>query len=167
MAEKRRPARTLVHEGPKGLCECCDRKTEVSIGSVRGKPKTVSWALSEPLMQQMYAAVGELIREKTVNGKSKLYVLDPQMYRLGRAVTRNKLYFVEGEEGRVAGPFGPSGLKVFFDQSARSGMGPLEGNPIYVVATTHKSLSTIRNSPLSHAPAQEADTADDDGADLF
>jgi hypothetical protein len=161
MTTRRRQARPLVHEGPRGQCSCCDKKTEIKIGSTHGKPKTVSWVVSPELMEQMYSAIGGLIKtKKTKDDREKLYVLDPGEFKRGRAVTRNKLYFVEGEEGVIAGPFGPVNLKVFFNQNQQ------DDHTIYVVSTTHRSLSIIQASPLIHE-AQEEEPEDAYEGDLF
>lgn len=148
----RRAARPLVFEGPKGLCACCDQKTEITIGSTRGEPVGSSWVVPERVMTMAYVGVGVLIREKrTKANRLRYYLYDPQAFATGRPIRRNKLYFVEGDEGHFAGPFGPEGLKVFFGTVGR------DDQTIYVVSTTHRSLSIIKKSPLHSAPEESID----------
>ena len=150
----RRAARPMVFEGPKGLCACCDRKTEIAIGSTVGEPAQTAWVASEEVMRVIYSGVGPLIREKTTkDGRTRYYLYDPQAFMTGRPIRRNKLYFVEGAEGDIAGPFGPEGLKVFFGQVGR------DDQRIYVVSTTHRSLSIIRNSPFHLKPEDDTSSS--------
>lgn len=156
---ERRAARPLVFEGPKGLCACCDRKTEIAIGSTVGQPGNRPWVVPDHVLATVYSGVGSLIREKrTKDNRTRYYLLDPQAFATGRPIRRNKLYFVEGDVGNIAGPFGPEGLKVFFGKVGR------DDQRIYVVSTTHRSLSTIRNSPLHQAPEEslEEEVGEDD-----
>jgi len=158
----RRAARPLVYEGPKGLCGCCDRKTEIAIGSTGGEPSLATWIVAEETLRVVYSGIGPLIRSKqTKDGRTRYYLYDPQAFMTGRPIRRNKLYFVEGDEGSIAGPFGPEGLKVFFGQVGR------DDQRIYVVSTTHRSLSIIRNSPLQHSTTEALDAVEGDGEDLY
>lgn len=146
-------ARSTVFEGPKGMCPCCDKTSEISIASARGAPRCGSWVVPTEVMVSIYSAIIPLIREKkTKDGRTRYYLFDPQKFMTGRAVRANKLYFVEGGDHSLAGPFGTEGLKVFFGKQQQ------DDQTLYVVSTTHRSLKCIRNAHVEReegAPEEE------------
>ena len=154
---KHAPKRRLVYEGPAGLCPDCGKATEVRLGSTLGEPSAASWTVPEAMLAHVYREVAS--RTKTDQRTGKLYVTDPSEYD---ATRRAKVFFVDGDDA-IAGPFGQNGLKVFLGSS----FGPdhIENVCVLVVATTHRALRLIRESPYAQAPAEGADS--DGEADLF
>jgi len=98
-----------------------------------------------PLLETIYSAIAPRIKEKG----GRLYVVDPSGYD---PTHRTKLFFVDDGGDSVAGPFGPTGLKVFLRSEFKDSS---DNVGVYVVSTTHKSLALIRSSPLT-APREEA-----------
>lgn len=151
------PKRRLVYEGPEGLCPDCGKATEVRLGSTLGDPSAASWTVPEATLAHLYREVAKRI--KTDKRTGKLYVTDPSEYDSTR---RAKLFFVDGDSA-IAGPFGQNGLKVFIGSS----FGPdhIENVRVLVVATTHRALALIRESPYARPPAEGMDS--DGSSDLF
>lgn len=151
------PKRRLVYEGPAGFCPDCGKVTEVRLGSTLGEPSAASWTVPTPTLAHVYREVAK--RVKTDQRTGKLYVTDPSEYDSTR---RAKLFFVDGDSA-IAGPFGQNGLKVFLGSS----FGPdhVENVRVLVVATTHRALKLIRESPYARPPAGGLDN--DGSADLF
>ena len=153
---RKAPKGRTVYEGPVGLCPCCNRPTEVRRASTLGEPTPPGWVVPDGVLETLYREVA--IRVKTDAKKGTLYVTDPSEYD---ATRRAKLFFVDGGDG-VAGPFGQLGLKVFLGAN----FGETTHNVrIYVVATTHRALTRILDSPHAQVPEEAADL--DDSTDLF
>jgi hypothetical protein len=154
-AAKAPPKQHLVYEGPVGACPCCNTPTEVRLASTHGESPVEAWIVPKDVLGYLYREVADRIKEKG----GLLYVTDPSTYD---ASVRSKLFFVDGVDG-IAGPFGQTGLKVFLGASLDASKP--ENVLVYVVSTTHRSLSIIRKSPYA-SPAEDA--ADlDDSSDLF
>jgi len=154
--KKQAPAKgRTVYEGPVGRCPCCDKPTEVRLGSTLGMPEPAGWTVPADVLARLYRAVATRIQEKG----GKLYVTDPSEYD---ATRRAKLFFVDGDDG-IAGPFGQLGLKVFL--GSHFGEDHADNIHVYVVTTTHRALARIRESPYAK---EQDDPGDLDGsADLF
>ena len=134
---KKAPKTRTVYEGPLGMCPCCQRVTEIRLAGTLGADNT-PWVVALPVLEAIYSSVAARIKEKD----GELYVTDPSDYD---AAHRSKLFFVDAGDS-VAGPFGPTGLKVFL----RSQFGESPSNvTVYVVRTTHRALSVIRQSPFA------------------
>lgn len=144
-----------VYEGPVGECPCCNKPTEVRLGSTLGEPPSAGWTVPRDVLGVLYREVTARIKEKD----GKLYVTDPSEYD---ATRRTKLFFVDGGDG-IAGPFGQLGLKVFLGSNFGE-MHP-DNVRIYIVATSHRALRLIRNSP--HARPPDIGPDPDSSADLF
>jgi hypothetical protein len=152
----------LVFEGPRGACPCCDKPTAVKIASTLGPPNVKAWVVPEGLLRRLYIDVAKHIRSEEIDGVLSYYAIDPSPYDASR---RQKLYFVEGSEEGLAGPYGPTQLKVFLgthdlgaeDQRVR----------IYVVLTTHSALHLIQSSSALEDYKPEALPTAPTGEDLF
>lgn len=138
--------RRLVYEGPRGCCPCCDRLTDIRIGSTLGSPAINAWTVPVNILSIMYRAVAQ--RVKQVSCSTQLYVTDPSEYD---ATVRTKFFFVGGCRDEIAGPFGALGLKVFLSTTLDVYENTNEYT-IYIVRTTSKTLSRIINSPYAREP---------------
>jgi hypothetical protein len=155
---KRGPqVRALVYEGVVGSCPCCLNPTEIRLGSTGGIPEEPSWIVPEPVLYGIYSEVAFRIKSKSEEGKVTYYVLDPSEHF---AVVRNKLFFIGGDGTELAGPFGYEGLKVFLQTRLEN-----TRERIYVVTTTSRALSIIKNSP--YALNSSEPSVDLKAADLF
>lgn len=144
-----------MYEGPVGRCPDCGKSTEVKLGSPLGTPANVAWTVPSDVLATLYREVATRIKEK--NGK--LYVTDPSEYDSTR---RSKFFFVDAGDG-IAGPFGQLGLKVFL--GSQFGESITDSPYIYVVATTHRALKRIRESPYAREP--EPDANGNGSVDMF
>lgn len=151
------PKGRLVYEGPVGLCPCCNKPTEVRLGSTLGEPPPPGWVVPTDVLETLYRTVAARVKADSKTGK--LYVTDPSEYD---ATRRAKLFFVDGGDG-IAGPFGQLGLKVFLGTSF--GENHAGNIRVYVVTTTHRALELIRASPYAKPPDEGGEL--DDSADLF
>ena len=149
------PKERMVYEGPVGRCPCCDKPTEVRLGSTLGEPDPSGWTVPADVLARLYKAVADRVQEKS----GKLYVTDPSEYD---ATRRSKLFFVDGGDA-IAGPFGQLGLKVFL--GATFGQDHTDNIRVYVVTSTHRALALIRESPYAREREEVADL--DGSADLF
>jgi len=129
----------LVYKGPVGLCPCCNRKTEIRLGGALGSPSIQHWVVPTGVLEAVYSAIAARIKEKD----GTLYVTSPNKYDGTR---RTKLYFVN-MGGTIEGPYGEKGLKVFL--GVHTDKRSTENTFIYIVNTTHRALTLIRNSPFS------------------
>lgn len=150
------PQRRSVYEGPVGRCPCCDKPTEVRIGSTLGEPARRGWIVPVYILESIYRAVAT--RTKFDHKKQQWYVTDPSEYD---ATRRKKLFFVDGGDA-LAGPFGPLGLTVFLRSNFKE---TSQNTRIYTVITTHRALDRIRNSPFTAPPDDTYDL--DEPTDLF
>lgn len=151
---RRPPQKALIYEGPFGLCPCCNRKTEVRVASTLGAPPDVVWTVPEPLLRLLYSEVAKRIKEKVQDGQPRYYTTDPSRHE---ATVRNKFFFVAAGDGddNVAGPFGQNGLKVFLEGHFPSD--DSQAIRVFVVTTTHRALSVIRQSPYAQAPEEKGE----------
>jgi hypothetical protein len=93
----------------------------------------------------MYLEVAKRVKRRTRHNKEQLYVTDPSEYD---ATIRNKFFFVGTRAGEIAGPFGPTGLKVFLTTSLDADSNT-NSITIYIVSTTSRTLPRIVNSPYA------------------
>ena len=136
-----------IYHGPVGRCECCGRPTMIHKASTCGSPPDVSWVVSFDLMAALYGPLIPLIREEVVDGKLRLYLIDPSPYDAER---RETAYYLDGGGGSLAGPFGPIGLKVCIGNELKENAQHIP--EIYVVKTTTRALSIIRNAVIPELP---------------
>jgi|WetSurMetagenome_2_1015567.scaffolds.fasta_scaffold03229_3 hypothetical protein len=141
MIKRAAQVRALVYEGVMGLCPCCTNPTEIRLGSTGGVPEEESWIVPETILFSIYSDVASRIKSKVEDGKVVYYVLDPSE---NFATVRNKLFFIGGDGAELAGPFGYEGLKVFLKTRLEN-----TRERIYIVNTTSRALSMIRNSPFA------------------
>lgn len=145
------------YEGPKGRCPCCDRTTEVKIGGTLGPPNPAGWVVPLDTLKILYSRVAAMVRE---DAKGRLYVVDLKSYNPAK---RGKLFFIDGGNNGIAGPFGHLEAKVFL--SEQFGEEITENICIYIVVTNHKALTIICESPF--AKLDESELNLDAPVDLF
>ena len=148
----------FIYEGSAGRCPCCDKTTEIKLGNTLGNPSIPHWVVPEDVLQIIYSTISTRIKEKD----GHLYVTDPSNYDASR---RSKLFYVDADQG-IAGPFGPSGLKVFLRDISFAVKNP-ESMRIYIVTTTDRALRIIRQSPFSRNSEQLNNDTELDNEDLF